>query len=225
MPALQRRCPVTAALPFAHPSTCADSYHQGQTVTPPCGGRDSLKKVVINKSHDFAKLEREYVTSQMSVRELCRRNGITAHSLVTVQAKKGRWAEKREQYQAKASDAFIDKYAVRMADRQAEIHDQALDAIDEAITKFRSDLKATERKCVDGEWVEVPVMRLTPRDIAVLIDRLQILFDRPSRVNEGRDLSISSEISIDALNQLVELTRGRGAPPASPLPRARRLDD
>ncbi|MFO7533282.1 MAG: hypothetical protein R6W93_12535, partial [Candidatus Limnocylindrales bacterium] len=60
------------------------------------------------------------------------------------------------------------------------------------------------------------------------IDRLQVLFDRPARINEGRDLSVSSELPIDALNQLVELTRGRAvapASPASPLPRSRRLDD
>jgi hypothetical protein len=157
---------------------------------------------------------------------LCRRHGITAHSLVTVHLKKHKWAEKREAYQAKASDAFIERYAARQADRQAEIHDKALDAIDEAITRFRSDLKATERKRIDGEWIEVPVMRLTPRDLAALIDRLQILFDRPSRISEGRDLSIGSAIPLDALNRLVELTPGRAAPPASPLPKApRRLDD
>jgi hypothetical protein len=69
-------------------------------------------------------------------------------------------------------------------------------------------------------------MRLTLRNLAVLIDRLQILFDRPSRSNEGRDLSVSSALPIDALNQFVELTRGRAVAPASPLPRApRRLDD
>jgi transposase-like protein len=180
----------------------------------------------MNKVHRYRDLEREYVTSQISIRELCRRHGISAHSLVTVQARKGRWAEKREAYQAKASDAYIERYAARQADREAEVRDKALDAIDEAITKFRVDLKATERKLVDGEWVEVPVMRLTPRDLAALIDRLQVLFDRPSRINEGRELSISSQLPIDALNQLVELTRGRGAPPASPLPKApRRLDD
>ena len=79
---------------------------------------------------------------------------------------------------------------------------------------------------MDGEWVEVPVMRLTPKDLAVLIDRLQILFDRPARISEGRDLSVGSQIPIDALNELVELTRGRAAPSASPLPKAiRRLDD
>ena len=178
----------------------------------------------MNKVHPYRDLEREYITSQISIRELCRRHGITAHSLVTVQAKKLKWQEKREAYQAKASDAYIERYAARQADRQAEIHDKALDAIDETITKFRSDLNATEKKQVSGEWVEVPVMRLTPRDLAVLIDRLQILFDRPARISEGRELSGSSQLPMDALNQLVELTRGRAVAPASPLPRTRRLD-
>ena len=45
----------------------------------------------MNKRHQYRELEREYVTSQISLRELCRRHGITAHSLVTVQAKKGKW--------------------------------------------------------------------------------------------------------------------------------------
>jgi hypothetical protein len=179
----------------------------------------------LNKLHPYRDMEREYITTDISLRELCRRHNISAHSLVVVQSQRGKWQAKREQYRAKASDAFIEKYAARQADRQAEIHDQALDAIDEAISRFRSDLKATEQKLVDGEWIEVPVMRLTPRDLAVLIDRLQILFDRPSRISEGRDLSVSSQIPIDSLNQFAELMRGRAVAPTSPLPRARRLDD
>jgi hypothetical protein len=69
-------------------------------------------------------------------------------------------------------------------------------------------------------------MRLTPRDLAALIDRLQVLFDRPSTISEGRDLSVGSQLPIDALDQFVELTRGRAVAPVSPLPKApRRLDD
>ena len=83
---------------------------------------------------------------------------------------------------------------------------------------------ATEKKRIDGQWVEVPVLRLMPRDIAILLDRLQFLFQRPSHIHEGRDLSVRSELPLDALNQIVELTRGRAVPPTSPLPR-RRLDD
>jgi hypothetical protein len=84
------------------------------------------------------------------------------------QAKKHKWQEKREQYQTRASDAYIEKHAARRADREAQVRDKALDAIDEAITRLRSDLKATKRKLVNGEWVEVPAMRLTPKDLAVL---------------------------------------------------------
>ncbi len=78
---------------------------------------------VVNKSHDYRALEREFITSQISLRELCRRHGISAHSLVTVQAKKGKWQEKREAYQQRTGDAFMEKHADRMADRQAEIRE------------------------------------------------------------------------------------------------------
>jgi hypothetical protein len=179
----------------------------------------------VNKTHDYRALEREYVTTQISLRELCRKHGISAHSLVTVQAKKGRWQEKREQYQARESEAFIEKHSARMADRQAELHDKAIDVIDEALDKFRDDMHATEKKRIDGEWLEVPVMRLMPKDVAILLDRLMVLFERPSHISEGRDLSVRSELPIDALNRIVELTRGRAVLPTSPLPRRRPLSD
>ena len=147
----------------------------------------------MNKRHDFARLEREFVTSQISLRELCRRHGITAHSLVTVQAKKGQWAEKREQYRAKADESFMTHHAEKLADRQAEIQDKVLDAIDESLDKFRSDMRATEKKRIDGEWVEVPVMRLKPADVAVLIDRLMVLFEKPSAISQHQGLSVTSE--------------------------------
>ena len=195
-----------------------------QTVIPPCGSRDSPSAVAVNKRYDFTRMEREFITTDISLRGLCRKHGISAHSLVTVQAKKGKWAEKREQYQAKESDAFMSRHAARQADRLAEIEDKFLDVIEEALDKFASDMHATERKRIDGEWVEVPVMRLKPKDVAILLDRLQVLFDKPTRISEGRDLTVRSELPIDALNQIVELTRGRAAPPTSPLPR-RRPDD
>jgi hypothetical protein len=101
------------------------------------------KGVAVNKRHPYRDMEREYITTDISLRELSRKHGISAHSLVVDQAKKLKWAERREQYQAKESESFIEKYADRQAERQAQIHDRFLDAVDEAITKFRDDLKAT----------------------------------------------------------------------------------
>ena len=45
----------------------------------------------MNRVRDYRALEREFITSQLSMRELCRKHGITAHSSVVVQAKKGKW--------------------------------------------------------------------------------------------------------------------------------------
>lgn len=160
----------------------------------------------MNKRHPYRDMEREYVTTDISIRELCRRHGITAHSLLTVQAQKGAYQAKRRAYQAKASDAYIQHHADRMAAREAEVRFHALEAIDEAIIKFRADMKRTERKLICGEWVEVPVMLITPKDVALLIDKSQVLFDRPSTISEGRGIKITSEaIPVDALQATREL--------------------
>ena len=164
----------------------------------------------------------------MSLRDLCRRHGVTAHSAVMVQARQGNWVEKRRAYRDRASSTYIQHHADRAAAREAEVRDRAVDAIDEAITKFRADLRATERKLIDGAWVEVPVMRITPRDLAFLIDRFQILFGRPAVISEGRGFAAaitSDAVPVEALKGIVELTRGLAgtpAPEASPLPRLHR---
>jgi hypothetical protein len=192
------------------------------------GGRDSPKAVTLNKVRDYRVLEREYVTSQMSLRELCRRHGTSAHSLVVVQAKQGKWADKREAYRARESDTFIKHHAGRMAAREAEVRIHAIEAINEAITKFRSDMQRTEKKLIGGEWVEVPVMLIGPKDVALLIDRFQVLFARPSVISQHQGINVTSEaLPIDALQEFIERTRGLAepAPQESPIPRSpRRLD-
>jgi len=79
---------------------------------------------------------------------------------------------------------------------------------------------------------EVSAMRITPRDLALLIDRLQVLFGRPAMIREGRGFAataISEALPIEVLRGIIEATRGlAGTPPpeASPLPRLlRRHED
>jgi hypothetical protein len=92
-----------------------------------------------------------------------------------------------------------------------------------------TDLEDREKKLIGGEWVEVPVMLTGPTDVALLIDRFQVLFDGPSTISEGCGVNVTSGmLPIDALQAIIERTRGLAAPDlqASPIPRApRRLDD
>jgi hypothetical protein len=169
----------------------------------------------------------------VSLRELCRAHGITAHSAVMVQARREGWAEKREKFRTRASAKYIEVRADGAALREAEVRDHAIEAIDEAITKFRADLQATKQVVLaDGSVAEEPLLRIGPRDLALLIDRLQILFGRPNSISEGRSLAatITSEaVPVDVLTKIVELTRGLEPRPTldtSGLPRVgeKRLD-
>ena len=185
----------------------------------------------MKKVHPYRVIEREYITSDISIRELCRRHDTSAHSLVTVQAKKNGWHEKREAYRSRASESFIEKHAQpAWPTARREIRHKALDAIDEAVTKFRDDMRATTKpvRQPDSSIIEEPAWLMTPRDLAFLIDRFQVLFARPSSISQHQDLTVSTDISADALREFMEATRGRGEPSrmeVSPLPRTRRLDD
>ena len=143
-----------------------------------------------------------------------------------VQARQGNWAEKRRTYRARASATYMEQRADRAARREAQVRDHAVEAIDEAITRFRADLRATKKVVLaDGTVTDEPIVRVTPRDLALVIDRLNILFGRPGSISEERSRSATltaEPLPVDLLKEIVELTRGRAdtrAPEASALPR------
>lgn len=184
----------------------------------------------MNRRYDYDMLEREYVTTDVSLRELCRRHGITTHSLITVQSKKREWVRKREEYRTRAADQTVIFLADKEADmraREAAVRMNAIDAIDEAITKLRADMKRTFMVLRQDEWVEEPVMILRPHDIAMLIDRLQVLVGKPNQITEERNIGVNFDgVSPELLMGFIEATRGLGSLDGtdqdSPIPRSGR---
>lgn len=184
-----------------------------------------------NRRHDYDLLEREYVSGEMGLRELARNHGIS-HSLVMDQSQKRKWAEKREQFRQRASESAVTFMADREGFRrmrEMEVRDHAVEMIDDAIAKLRVDMKATELKLVNDEWVEVPVYRLRPQDIVILIDRMNVLFGRPSQITEDRSLGLTLDtgrLGPEALREFIDATRGLGSVDGgagrSPIPRTDR---
>jgi len=169
----------------------------------------------LNKRNDYDALGREYISGEMSLRELGRMHGIHNHSLITYQSSKREWVKKREAYRARAAERAVDLMATaegRRVAREAEVRDNAIDAIDEAITKMRSDMTKTRMVMRNGEYVEEPMVVIRPQDLAVLIDRLNVLFGRPSSISEDRNLGVSfsasGAVGPELLRSIVEATRG-----------------
>ncbi len=177
------------------------------------------------RKFDYDVMEKDYITSDLSLRALASKYGVENHSLVMIASKKRGWAAKRAEFRERAAQRAISHMADvagQRAARELEVRDHAIEAIDEAVQKMRADMKDTVKvpktiKTEDGteeiEMVDtgVPVMRVGPRDLVVLIDRLNILFGRPSSITEERTLGLSfnAETSPDVLRQIADAARGR----------------
>ena len=181
-----------------------------------------------NNRYDYEAMERLYVSGDLSLREVARQFGVHNHSLVSIQSKKREWTRKRQEFQSKATEhaeSLMASAEGRKMAREEVVRDHAIDAIDEAIMKMREDMKGTRKVFRANEWIEEPLVVIRPADVAMLIDRLQILFGKPSNITEERslgvNLSATGSLGPDILRGIVEATRGlvRSDAGESPLPR------
>ena len=182
----------------------------------------------MNNKYDYLAMERAYISSDISLREVARQFDVHNHSLISIQSKKREWTRKREEFKARATEKAESLMATsegRKIAREAEVRDHAIDAIDEAIMKMREDMKGTRKVFRAGEWIDEPLIVIKPADVALLIDRLQVLFGKPNTISEERSLGVSltatGSLGPDILRGIVEATRGLvpGDSGESPLPR------
>lgn len=182
----------------------------------------------MNAKFPYDVMERDYVSSDKSLREIAREYGVNNHSLISIQSKKREWTRKRLEFRSKAAEKAVTLMATaegRRRAREAEVRDNAVEAIDEAITKMRGDMKATRKVLRGDEWVEEPLMVVRPQEIALLIDRMNVLFGNPANITEERsigvNLSAGGTLGPDILRGIVEATRGLvpGDSGESPFPR------
>jgi hypothetical protein len=176
-----------------------------------------------NRRYDYDAIEREYVTGDMSLRQLAEAHHMKTHSLITDQSRKRDWVRKRDEYRRGVSDKTVaymaDQEGARRA-KEALVRDNAIEAIDEAITKMREDMRLTT---TDGNGNVLPLVVIRPKDLVLLIDRLNVLFGRPAQISEERTLGVQfNEVDSDVLRSFIDATRGlgeAGGASESPIPR------
>ena len=182
-----------------------------------------------NRKHDYDLLEREYVSGTMSLRQLAKDHGIS-HSLVMSKSSQREWKRKRAEFRDQASEKAVtfmaDREAYRVT-REMAVRDKAIDVIEQALDKLSEDMHATHLVRREGQVNEEPVYRLRPNDLVPLLDRLQVMFGKPSTITEERSVGVNVDaVGPDALRAFIEATRGVGPlggnSQASPLPRTDR---
>lgn len=158
--------------------------------------------------YDYLALEREFVTSreEISIRELCKRHGIDEPSSVHAQARKRdpktglNWYDKRDEFKQKQHLALVDRVSdarAKIAAKEAGLYEKAVEAIELLFDQLIADIQAKK-------------VSLKPLELAQLIDRMNVLFNRPSTITEGRNLglSVNADATPDQFKRILELTSG-----------------
>lgn len=192
-----------------------------------------------NSRADWPTLHKQYVQGDMSLSKLAEDNGLVRSTVIARSAKDG-WQEEREKFRKGVTvgtlQALIDGQAGELVSARGE----AIDALRKGVKKFVEQLLievptkiATAYDAAGREtaWtvLNLPFLRVNPRDLATLIDKVAMLSGQPtniSRVESESNVHISAAIEQLSAADLLRLAEraGDGLPddgPASgsPLPR------
>jgi len=159
--------------------------------------------------YDYISLKNQYVQGSMSIRELCKQNGITTWSAVNARANKDGWNALRAEFNRQVENKSLEHLAQKRALKIAEIQLDSLEVIHAGILKMAEDMDAEEEYEVNGQIRKRKVMRIHPRDLAILLDKFQSLIGQPQQINENRNLGIDvlTQASPDVLRDLLASLR------------------
>lgn len=195
--------------------------------------------------YDYRSLKAEFIAADppVSIRELCSRNGLPESSAIRRRALAEDWVGLRDRKIQHSEELAIEvagALEARKRVRRLEVELNAIEAIDESISKMRVDMKRTrlEKNPRTGEYETVPAVTYRPSEVVQLIDRLKGLFgvpDQPQAPPQQGDPSLAASFNFNfdgdsaehraLAAQLVAATRGAGGPArrsagGSPLPTA-----
>lgn len=137
------------------------------------------------RKHDYTTLEREYITSTISIRGLCKKYDIKGYSSVAQYAREHGWDEKRERIMGRKQDKMVERVSDQLAEAEVslveEVRSEWLTVIRAATYKFAESLKDPEYK-------------LRVSDLVQLIDKGLVLLGEPSSRTEERHLALTGSL-------------------------------
>jgi len=155
------------------------------------------------RKHDYRNLEHEYITTDISIRAICRKHEIKGYSSVAQFSREHGWEEKRAEIQGRKQAKVVERVSEQLAASESElietVRSEWLTVIRAATYKFAEDLKD-------------PQYRIRVDDLIKLIDKGLVLLGEPSERTEERHLALSGTLEglgPEFFRRLAESTRPR----------------
>lgn len=182
--------------------------------------------------YDYPAMQVEYVTTDISLRELAQKHGVKSPSSVSSYARRHGWDEKRAAFIATQDDAVAEAVAKQRAQKIADIERDFMKTIHAAVLKMGIDLE--DRWVTDpetGKRVFRQGQTVTPEGLTKLIEKFMVMSGGVSNreAHVGLNTSVSpDELPPDVLRRLRQLALQHGAGTQSsgrsPLPGGQRTD-
>ncbi len=121
---------------------------------------------------DLAALEREFITSDISLRKMALREGVS-NSTLSSPAKRLGWAAKRDDFKNRELDEYIQRNAEKNAKRLARLEDLTVDVLEGQLIRFAEQL--TSHLDADGKPNGKEPLFISPQDARDVIKTIQLL--------------------------------------------------
>lgn len=161
-------------------------------------------------THDYKALRLEYIQSDISIRELCKKHGIKSWSTVNAKKNAEDWDRDREAFRSEIAGREIQTLVDARIRTVAEIHEELLYAIRVAVRRFTND-----------RLREANPDPVSARDLMGLIDKFLLLTGQATARTETRSFEqhafsgdfggILRDAPPELLRELAELARANGA--------------
>lgn len=178
--------------------------------------------------YDYPAMQHEYVTTDISLRELAQKFDVKSPSSVSAYARRHGWEERRAAFKATEDQAVAEAVAEQRARRIADMETDFFKTVHAAIIKMGLDLKDRwETDPETGERVFVRGHSVDPVGLTKLMDKFLVMTGNVTsrEATVGLNVDVGAELPRDVQRELrrLALQQGAGQSPMgeSPLPGGR----
>ena len=151
-------------------------------------------------THDYIKLEREYLNGRMSIRDLAKKHDMS-YSTLAAYARAHGWYDRRDRIKERTEEKVVERVSEQIAEEETD-----------ELMQFRADALAVARATIYkyAEQMKDPLFRISTAELVKVINTGLLILGEPTARTEARTLELSGtigELPPEFLRRLVEANR------------------